>query len=167
MACRDTFEPTPYSGRSLRGAQVRVRAAGLRHREAAARRPLRGRFQLQNTPAAERTGLRRRGAALRPGAAAGCRSLRDRFYRQAFLPRPTVYGPHGPDGPTLTRGHARSQADRPATQWSSPPPGNSCIPAVTDSCRSSRCIAGSSPCSSRRSAENPCRSDRRARVHSF
>ena len=33
-------------------------------------------------PAAERTGLRRRGAALRPGAAAGCRSLRDRARRK-------------------------------------------------------------------------------------
>ncbi len=36
--------------------------------------------------AAERTGLRREGAALRRGAAAGCRSLCDRIYRQSFRP---------------------------------------------------------------------------------
>ncbi len=35
-------------------------------------------------PAADRMGLRRRGAALRPGAAAGCRSLRDRTRRKAL-----------------------------------------------------------------------------------
>ena len=41
----------------------------------------------RDQPAAERTGLRPLGAALRPGAAAGCRSLRDRFCRQTLPPK--------------------------------------------------------------------------------
>ena len=89
------------SGRSLRNArkfgyELRASAAGrLRHAV-----PLLAQFMIQNSklpeasmldrfecpskPAAERRCLRRRGAALRPGAAAGCRSLRDRFCQQAF-----------------------------------------------------------------------------------
>ncbi len=70
--------------------QVRGRTAGLRLREAAVPlRPMgansiRGRFLLQGKPVAERTGLRCKGAVLRPGAAAGCWSLRDRTRRQTL-----------------------------------------------------------------------------------
>ena len=43
-------------------------------------------------PAAERTGLRRRGAALRQGAAAGCRRLRRRICRKTPRRRPAATG---------------------------------------------------------------------------
>ncbi len=46
----------------------------------------------RDKPAAERTGLRRRGAALRPGAAAGCRSLRDRICWRSPRPQSLTAG---------------------------------------------------------------------------
>ena len=66
-------------------ADLRDAKCGPLRGEAAALSVLMDQFLLQSKPAAERTGLRRQGAALRPGAAAGCRSLRDRFCQQAGL----------------------------------------------------------------------------------
>ncbi len=52
-----------------------------------------GPIPTRDKPAAERTGLRRRGAALRPGAAAGCRSQSDRFRWQTLPPEPMAAAP--------------------------------------------------------------------------
>jgi len=98
-------EPCWSGGCGLRLAKERTkRPAGREERAFAGRscgplRPCRRKCRFQtklrlsrsipspSSPAAERTGLRREGAALRPGAAAGCRSRSDRFCRQAFPPQ--------------------------------------------------------------------------------
>ncbi len=58
-------------------------------------------------PAAERTGLRRGGAALRQGAAAGCRSLRDRICKQTFSPQQTAAARRPLRARSTTCAHAR------------------------------------------------------------
>ena len=95
--CRST-----HSGRGLRKARTSGRLSGCEsgpsRGEAAARCALAGansKFtatrridSARGEPAAERTGLRRRGAALRPGAAAGCcgsdRSRKFRIHNSRF-----------------------------------------------------------------------------------
>ena len=74
------------------GYELRATAVPYRNRKFKIQNSIfkisRGMDSTQGKPAAERTGLRPEGAALRPGAAAGCRSLRDRFCLQALSPKP-------------------------------------------------------------------------------
>ncbi len=118
-----------------------IRAAACREHARSGPTPNRG------EPAAERTGLRHEGAALRPGAAAGCRPLRDRFpirtaacggpheadLRDASCgpPPPGGCGPHGPDGPILTLDLPAAKRTGTRLWRSSPPPGSGCgLPAA-------------------------------------
>ena len=84
-----------------------------------------------SSPAAERTGVHERTcgtriAALRSGAAAGCRSHSDRFYRQVLTPRPAAAGfpqaksiPQGSAGRSLPPRRPAAFASRRAPQAAS------------------------------------------------
>ncbi len=114
--------------------------------------------------------------ARRPAVLANMRALRrlrpeGGAFSAAARSRPLAEGCHSPEGSMRLRSAAgRTEIARkrggPKLRPASGPQAAR-TPPLTDSDTFARYTAGTPPCSSRRSAGNPCRSDRPVRGHSF
>ena len=155
-----------------------VAAGGDRSRRGSAGRSVlsRGRSLLQRGSRSCQGSAGRSLRARRPAVLANMRALRrlrpeGGAFSAAARSRPLAEGCHSPEGSMRLRSAAgRTEIARkrggPKLRPASGPQAAR-TPPLTDSDTFARYTAGTPPCSSRRSAGNPCRSDRPVRGHSF